>query len=49
MVAGESVTSPAALATHLGPDSVGRQIELRVIRADKPLSVSVTVGTRPTT
>jgi len=47
MIAGESVTSPAALAKHLGPDSIGRQVELRVLRADKPLVLSVTVGTRP--
>jgi len=46
-IAGESVTSPAMLARHLGPDSVGKQVELRLIRADKPLSVQVTVGTRP--
>lgn len=46
-VAGESVTSPAMLARHLGPDSVGKQVELRLIRADKPLSLQLTVGARP--
>jgi len=47
-IAGENVTSPAMLAKHLGPDSVGKQVELRLIRADKPLSIQVTVGIRPT-
>jgi S1-C subfamily serine protease len=46
-IAGESVTSPRAVAQYLGPDSVGKQVELHLIRADKPLSISVTVGIRP--
>ena len=46
-IAGESVTSPAAVAHHLGPDSVGKQIELRLLRADKPFSIPMTVGVRP--
>jgi S1-C subfamily serine protease len=46
-IAGEGVTSPSAVAQYLGPDSVGRQVELHLIRADKPFSISVTVGTRP--
>jgi len=45
-VAGESVTSPAMLAKHLGPDSVGKQVELRLIRADQPFSIAVTIGAR---
>ena len=46
-IGGESVTNPAMLTRHLGPDSVGKQIELRLIRADKSLSILVTVGIRP--
>jgi S1-C subfamily serine protease len=46
-IAGESVTSPTAVAQYLGPDSVGKQVELHLIRADKPFSTAVTVGTRP--
>jgi len=46
-IAGESVTSPSAVAQYLGPDSVGKQVELHLIRADQPLSISVTVGIRP--
>ena len=46
-IAGEGVTSPSAVAQYLGPDSVGRQVELHLIRADKPFSIAVTVGTRP--
>ena len=46
-IAGESVTSPSAVAQYLGPDSVGKQVELHLIRADKPFSIPVTVGIRP--
>jgi len=46
-IAGESVTSPMAVAQYLGPDSVGKQVELHLIRADKPFSIPVTVGVRP--
>jgi S1-C subfamily serine protease len=46
-IGGESVTSPSAVAQYLGPDSVGKQVELRLIRADKPLSIRVTAGIRP--
>jgi S1-C subfamily serine protease len=46
-IAGESVTSPSAVAQYLGPDSVGKQVELRLIRADKPFSTPVIVGIRP--
>jgi S1-C subfamily serine protease len=46
-IAGESVTSPTAVAQYLGPASVGKEVELRLIRADKPLSIAVIVGIRP--
>jgi S1-C subfamily serine protease len=46
-IAGEGVTSPTAVAQYLGPDAVGKQVELYLIRADKPFSVPVTVGIRP--
>ncbi len=46
-IAGESVTSPTAVAQYLGPDSVGKQVELHLIRAEKPVSIAVTVGVRP--
>jgi S1-C subfamily serine protease len=46
-IAGESVTSPMAVAHYLGPDSVGKEVELRMIRADNPFSIAVTVGVRP--
>jgi S1-C subfamily serine protease len=46
-IAGVSVTSPSAVAQSLGPDSVGKPVELHLIRADKPLSIAVTVGIRP--
>ena len=45
-IAGEGVTSPSAVARYLGPDSVGKQVELHLIRADKPLLIAVTVGVR---
>jgi S1-C subfamily serine protease len=46
-IAGESVTSPTAVAQYLGPASVGKEVELRLIRADKTLSIAVIVGIRP--
>jgi serine protease Do len=46
-IAGEGVTTPTAVAQYLGPDSVGKQVELHLIRADKALSIAVTVGIRP--
>jgi len=46
-IAGESVTSPTAVAQYLGPHSVGKEVELHLIRADKPFSIPVTVGIRP--
>jgi S1-C subfamily serine protease len=46
-IAGEGVTNPSAVAQYLGPDSVGKQVELHLIRADKPFSIALTVGIRP--
>jgi S1-C subfamily serine protease len=46
-IAGQSVTTPTAVAQYLGPDSVAKQVELHLIRADKPFSIPVTVGIRP--
>jgi S1-C subfamily serine protease len=45
---GESVTSPAAVARHLGPESVGQRVELRLVRAGAVQTLRVTVGVRPT-
>jgi S1-C subfamily serine protease len=42
----ESVSSPAMVAQRLGPESVGHQVELRLIRAGGVVSVNATVGTR---
>jgi len=46
-IGGQSVTSLVMVAQHLGPDSVGQPIELRLIRAGKLLSTHVTVAARP--
>jgi S1-C subfamily serine protease len=46
-IGGQSVTSPAMVAQRLGPDSVGQQIELRLIRAGQLHSVHATIGVRP--
>jgi len=46
-IGGAGVTSATAVAQHLGPDSVGKQVELRLVRAGKALSIAVTVGIRP--
>jgi S1-C subfamily serine protease len=46
-VDGAGVTSPAQLATLLGSESVGRQVQLRLIRAGQVQSVAATVGARP--
>lgn len=45
-IGGESVSSPAMVAQRLGPALVGRQIELRLIRAGSLVSLGVTVGAR---
>jgi S1-C subfamily serine protease len=47
-IAGESVSSPAMVAARLGPESVGQQIELRLIRAGGILTLGATVASRPT-
>ncbi len=44
---GASVAGMSQLAGLLGPDAVGKQIELRLIRAGKVLSLTATVGERP--
>ncbi len=46
-VGGESVAGPIAVAQRLGPDSVGQQIELRLIRAGALQTLHATVGVRP--
>jgi S1-C subfamily serine protease len=45
-IGGEGVRSPAMVARRLGPESVGQQIELRLIRAGKLVIVNAAVGTR---
>jgi S1-C subfamily serine protease len=45
-ISGASVSSPAMVAQRLGPESVGQQVELRLIRAGKVLSLGATVGPR---
>jgi S1-C subfamily serine protease len=44
---GESVTRPAMVAQRLGPDSVGQQVELQLIRAGNPVTLQARVGVRP--
>lgn len=46
-VDGEGVGSASQLAARLGPESVGRQVQLRLIRAGTVQAVSATVGARP--
>jgi S1-C subfamily serine protease len=46
-IAGQSVTSPASVAQRLGPEAVGHQVELRLIRAGNVISVHANVGIRP--
>jgi S1-C subfamily serine protease len=43
---GVSVSTPTMLAQRLGPESVGQQIEVRLIRAGKLLALGVKVGAR---
>jgi S1-C subfamily serine protease len=45
-VGGENVSRPVMLAQRLGPESVGQQIELRLIRAGKLVSLGAKVGIR---
>ncbi len=44
---GESATRPAVVAQSLGPDSVGQQIELQLIRAGNLISLPAKVAVRP--
>ena len=46
-IAGQNVTSAAMVAQRLGPDSVGHQIDLRLIRAGNLLSLPIAVAARP--
>jgi S1-C subfamily serine protease len=46
-IGGQSVTSPAMVAQCLGVNSVGQQVELRLIRAGSLISLQATVGARP--
>jgi hypothetical protein len=46
-IGGETVSSPAMVAQCLGPEMVGQQIELWVIRAGNLVSSAVTIGSRP--
>jgi S1-C subfamily serine protease len=46
-IGGESVTSPAMVAQRLGPEAVGQEIELRLVRAGTVLSLKAKVGVRP--
>jgi S1-C subfamily serine protease len=46
-VDGEGVGSASQLARRLEPETIGRQVQLRLIRAGAPQSVAATVGTRP--
>ena len=43
----ESVGRPSMVAQHLGPESVGRSMELRLIRAGKIVTLAATVAARP--
>jgi serine protease DegS len=44
---GEGVSRPAMVAQRLGLEAVGQPIELRLLRAGKVLSLTATVGVRP--
>ena len=46
-VDGAGLGSPSELAGMLGPESVGRQVELRLIRGGTVQTIAVTVGARP--
>ncbi len=46
-VDGAGVGSPSQLAELLAPESVGRQVQLRLIRAGKVQALTATVGARP--
>lgn len=44
---GQSVGDPADLLAALGPDRVGRRVEVRLVRAGELATVAVTIGERP--
>lgn len=44
---GASVASMSALAERLGPEAVGREVELRLIRAGSVHALRLTIGERP--
>ena len=46
-VDGAGVGSPSQLAERLGPEAVGRQVQLRLIRAGKVEALAAMVGARP--
>ncbi|HEV7996018.1 MAG TPA: S1C family serine protease [Stellaceae bacterium] len=46
-VDGAGLGSPSELAGMLGPESVGRQVQLRLIRGGAVQALAVTVGARP--
>jgi S1-C subfamily serine protease len=46
-IGGQGVSRPGMLAQRLGPETVGRSIELRLLRAAKVLSLTLTVAARP--
>jgi S1-C subfamily serine protease len=43
---GVATTHPGKLAEMLGPDAIGKALELRLIRAGAPLALSVTIDAR---
>lgn len=43
----EGVGSPPQLAERLGPEAIGRQVQLRLIRAGRVEALAATVGARP--
>ena len=46
-IAGAAVSGPRSLYHQLGPDAVGRTLRIDLIRAGSPVSVDVTIASRP--
>jgi S1-C subfamily serine protease len=44
---GEALRGPRALVDHLGPESVGTEVELGIQRAGKPMKIKLAVSARP--
>jgi S1-C subfamily serine protease len=44
---GQGVNRPSTVTEHLGPESINRLVELRLIRAGKVVALGATVATRP--